>query len=64
MVESMLMNFEILILQTMKVSKWANWAGKDGSLCVVAQRAPQNSQWLVLRNGGAYFLHSRFVDSI
>ena len=43
MAEPILMNFVLLILQTLKVvilSERANRVGKDGLSCIVAQQAP------------------------
>ena len=41
-----------------------NWCQGDGFSSVGAQTAPLNSQWLVLRIGGADFLHCLVTDSI
>ena len=38
--------------------------GVDGSSCVVAQRVPWGSQWLVLTNGATYLLHCWYIDYI
>ena len=45
-------------------SKRVNGYQGDGLLSVDTQAMPYNSQWLVLRIGGADFLNCRVADSM
>ena len=59
---------QLTILDTLKVlylfSKRVYRCQGDGFLSMGAQTAPLNSHWLVLRIGGADFLHCWVTDSI
>ena len=52
------------IIKVLFFSEWVNWCQGDGFLSVVHEQAPLNSQWLVLRVGGANFLHCWVANSI
>ena len=60
------MSFKSMIIDTMKVlfvSKRVNECQKDGFLMWAHDRVPLNLQWLVLRIGGANFLHCLVANS-